>query len=125
MTLPTITIEPTVRELEDFAGLPRITGPLITWTDVVRGRMPEGAKAHRVELATRELEHYTADFADAWTVWVGPTYVGLLARGTAGRWRWSFVEADGHVEGAREFILTQAVADTSAIVDRNTTDSGK
>jgi len=119
--MKTTTSNPTPRTPEYFSGM-----PTRTWSEVVRSRIPEGCRAHRVEVQTTELLAYTDGFEEAWSVWCGPTYLGILARGSVWQWTSPF---KGHArQGARETILACMNLDAQSTIDflaRNTADTGK
>lgn len=103
-----------------------LSTPTITWTDLVRSRLPDECTAHRVNVTTHELLRETTEYEEAWSVWRGPMYLGLLARGTTWQWRSPFHPHPRN--GDRETILTLMGASVEAViefVDRNRTESGK
>jgi len=79
-----------------------LSTPIITWTDLVRAHLPDGATAYPAVGATSdELKEYTSVFDELWTVWVGSAHVGILCRGR--RWLWA-TDSD-YVSGARVDVL--------------------
>lgn len=103
-----------------------LSTPIITWTEVVRSRLPDGCTAHRLNVSTHELLRETSEFEEAWSVWRGTSYLGLLARGAVWQWRSPWHPHPQH--GSRETILTLMHASAAATIeffDQNTTESGK
>lgn len=92
----------------------------VTMHDVVSSRVPHGARVHRVSLTPEALTTemlWLLPCREAWSVWAGPRFVGILAQSRVG-WTWSrgtrsATEAD---LGDRESTLARMARDVEATI---------